>query len=139
MPRASEPKTRPTDVPVPAFVATVEPADRRAEADAIVARISAATGIDPVMWGESIVGWGSTSMTYAGGGSAPWPALGYSPRKTAHTLYFLHGFGALTDELTRLGPHRLGRGCLYIRRLSDVDPAALTDLVTAAWELDAAR
>ncbi|OJX71011.1 MAG: hypothetical protein BGO95_07580 [Micrococcales bacterium 73-13] len=133
MAKASEPRTRPTDVPVPEYLASVEPADRRAEAERIVALMTAATGARPIMWGDSIIGWGETSVRYADGREVSWPALGFSPRRTQHTLYFLHGFDALGEELSRLGPHRLGRGCLYIKRFDRVDPDALAELVRAAW------
>jgi len=117
------------------FLATVEPAARRAEAERIVGLVTAATGEQPIMWGEAIVGWGATSMRYANGSALAWPALGFSPRQSQHTFYVLHGFDALRDELARLGPHRLGKGCLYIRRLDAVDEDVLTELVERAWQL----
>lgn len=135
MAKPPEPKTRPTDVPVPEFLATVEPAERRAEAEQVVALISAATGNEPIMWGDSIIGWGATSMVYANGSALSWPAIGFTPRKQQHTFYFLHGFDSLQDELSRLGPHTLGKGCLYIRRLDRIDGEALSALIARAWEL----
>lgn len=134
MAKAPEPKTRPTDVPVAEFLSTIEPSARRAEAQQIVELMTAATGVAPIMWGESIVGWGETSMTYANGSELSWPALGYSPRATQHTLYLLQGFDLVRDELARLGPHTLGRGCLYIKRLDRIEIGVLSELVARAWE-----
>lgn len=133
MAKPSEPKTRPTDVPVSAFLASVEPAARRAEAEELIALVSRTTGVEPRMWGDAIVGWGETSMRYANGSALAWPALGFSPRKSQHTLYFLHGFDSLQDELSRIGPHRLGKGCLYLGRLDDIDREAFAALVARAW------
>jgi len=133
MAKAPQPRTRPTDVPVGDFLASVEPPARRAEAEEIVGLLSVATGAEPVMWGESIVGWGATSMRYANGTSVSWPALGFSPRKSQHTIYFLHGFDGLGDELARLGPHSLGKDCLYLKRLDRIDRSALAALAAAAW------
>lgn len=134
MAKPSEPKTRPTDVPVPDFLTTVEPPERRAEAEVISTLVTTATGAQPVMWGDSIIGWGATSMRYANGSALSWPAIGFSPRKRQHTLYFLHGFDLLHDELARLGAHSLGKGCLYISRVDRIDEDVLAELVTRAWE-----
>jgi len=133
--KAPEPKTRPTGAPVADFLATIEAAERRAEAERLVGLVTAVTATAPLMWGDSIVGWGETSMRYANGAELDWPGLGYSPRKTQHTLYFLHGFDALQDELARLGSHTLGKGCLYIKRLDRVDEDVLRELVARAWSL----
>lgn len=133
MAKSSEPKTRPTDVPVAEFLATVEPEARRAEAEEIVEIMSAATGAEPVMWGDSIVGWGSMPLHYANGTTLPWPVVGFSPRKAQHTLYLTPGFDGLEEDLARIGPHTLGVSCLYLKRFDRIDRAALGDLVARSW------
>ena len=123
----AEPKTRPTDVPVADFLGTVEPPDRRAEAERAVALVTAGTGVQPVMWGASIVGWGETA------GDVPWPVVGYAPRKAQHVFYLLDDYGPVEEQLARLGPHSHGRSCLYVKRLGAVDEQVLSDLVLYAW------
>lgn len=124
---SAEPKTRPTDVPVGAFLTTIEPAARRTDAERAVELISATTGVVPVMWGTSIVGWGETE------GPVPWPRVGYSPRKAKQVFYLLDDDAPAQHLLARLGPHSRGRSCLYIQRLDAVDERVLADLVLLAW------
>src|SRR5690606_13044922 len=112
MPKAPAPKTRPTEVPVGAYLATGEPPARPLEAERITALVTATTGVEPVMWGAAIVGWGESEMRYANGATLEWPVIGFTPRATQHTFYLLRGFEAVRDELARLGSHRIGKGCL---------------------------
>lgn len=127
----SEPRTKPTDVPVEDFLAAVEPARRREEGRVLCALMQAVTGEAPVMWGPSIVGFGRYANVTADGRSADWPRMGFSPRKSALTLYL-----ASTPEteamLARLGPHTLSVACLYIKRLDQVDLGVLRDLCVAS-------
>ena len=124
----AEPKTRPTDVPVADFLAAVEPAGRRADAETLSALLAEVTGQPPVMWGPSIVGFGS----YASVGSAKtpvdWPIIGFSPRKTNLTVYIMPGFDAHGPLLARLGKHKISGSCLHLNRLSDVNLAVLREL-----------
>ena len=87
------------------------------------------TGEEPVLWGTSIVGFGSVRLRYASGRELDWPVTGFSPRKTATTVYLMDGFEERSDLLARLGPHSTGRSCLYLKRLSEVDLAVLRELV----------
>lgn len=135
MPKAPAPKTRPTEVPVGEYLTTVEPPARRLEAERIIALVTATTGVEPVMWGASIVGWGESAMRYANGATLDWPVIGFTPRPTQHTFYLLRGFEAVRDELARLGSHRIGKGCLYIRRLEAIDESVLSEVVARAWRL----
>jgi hypothetical protein len=123
----TEPKTRPTDVPVVDFLATVESPDRRVEAERAVALMTAVTGTQPLMWGTSIVGWGETA------GDVPWPVVGFAPRKAQHVFYLFDDYSSVDALLARLGPHSLGRSCLYIKRLEAIDEQTLSDLVLLAW------
>lgn len=118
----AEPKTRPTDVPVDEFLAGV-PEPRRTQAQVVRELMSRVTGVEPVMWGPSIVGYG-------GGG---WPAVGFSPRRGALTLYVLDDSDDEQRLLERLGPHTTGVSCLYLKRLDGVDLDVLEQLVAGAW------
>jgi hypothetical protein len=131
---ASAPKTRPTDADVDAFVAAVPNERRRADAEAVLAMMRRVTGAKAVMWGPSMVGFGSEPYTNTLG-TNDWFVVGFSPRREATTVYGVHdGYAEPDPALERLGPHTTGKGCLYIKRLADVDGQVLEDLVRAAWE-----
>ena len=125
-----EPKTKPTDVPVDKFLATVD-GRRREEAEVIRDLMTSVTGVEPVMWGPSIVGYGSMEYSDAG---YPWPIVGFSPRKGAMTLYVLDGTDDEKPLLERLGPHTTGVSCLYLKKLDGVDLDVLRELVDGAWK-----
>jgi Domain of unknown function (DU1801) len=124
-------KTVPTDASVGDFLAAVPDPKRRADAQTACALMAEATGLAPVMWGDSIIGFGTYHYRYASGQEGDWPPVGLSPRKTALTIYL--SAGGDEDLLSRLGPHRTGRSCLYIKRLADIDADVLRDLVADAF------
>jgi Domain of unknown function (DU1801) len=126
---ASEPKTRPTGASVAEFIAAVPDAARQADCNALIKLMQRATGNKPVMWGAGIVGFGSYGVRYANGSVMDWPLVGFSPRKNDLTLYLMHGFAEQADLLARLGRHKTGKSCLYLKRLSDADPAVLAELI----------
>jgi len=126
-------KTRPNDADVGAFIAAVDDAGKRADADALLVMMKRVTGYQPVMWGPSIIGFGSYRYTNTTGREAEWCATGFSPRKTALTIYIMPGFSGLEALMARLGKHKTGRSCLYIKRLSDVDPDVLEQIVARAY------
>jgi hypothetical protein len=128
----AEPKTRPTDADVGAFLDAVPDERRRADARRVSDLLNEVTGEPPVLWGTSIVGFGSTHLRYATGRELDWPVVAFSPRKGATTVYLVDGFEERTDLLERLGPHSTGRSCLYLKRLDDVDLDVLRELVTAS-------
>ncbi|MBI4941520.1 MAG: DUF1801 domain-containing protein [Actinobacteria bacterium] len=129
----AEPKTKPTDASVEAFLAAVPDDTRRADAHAVCALIGEVTGTAPVMWGDAIVGFGLTRYANAQGKAVEWFPVGFSPRKQQTVVYLLEGFEQHTDLLARLGKHSTGRACLYVKRLSDVDTDVLAELVRRAW------
>jgi hypothetical protein len=131
---AYEQKTLPTDDSVPAFLAGVEPARRRDQALLLLELFKAETGAEPRLWGPSIVGFGHVHYTYASGHSGEMAQVGFSPRKTALVLYGLTLYGSNADLLARLGRHRLGKGCLYLTNLEDVDLDVLRQLVRRGWD-----
>lgn len=126
--------TRPTADDVAAHLATVEPARRREDAEAVLALMREVTGAEPVMWGTSMVGFGRQPYTTADGKQREWFAVGLAARKAALTLYGLTFYGSNEDLLERLGAHTTGKGCLYVKRLDDVDQRVLRELITRAWE-----
>lgn len=131
---AYETKTRPTDVDVASFLAGVPDASRRADCQALAELMSRATGCAPTMWGSSIVGFDRYRYRYASGHEGDCCVVGFSPRKADISVYLMAGFDSdpARGLLARLGRHRLGKACLYIRRLSDVEPSILEDLVRDA-------
>jgi Domain of unknown function (DU1801) len=129
----AEPKTKRTTAGVAEFLGAVADPGRRADAEAACALIARATGAEPAMWGGSIVGFGTYHYRYASGREGDWPPVGLSPRKANLTIYLSAGFDGAADLLTRLGPHSLGKSCLYVKRLSDVDRDVLSELVGSAF------
>ena len=112
-------------VSVDEFIDSIADVQRREDAREICALMSAETGERPAMRGSSIIGFGD-----AAGGE--WMAVGFSPRKPAQVIY-LESTERHADLLSRLGPHRAGKGCVYIKRLSQVDEAVLRELVRLAY------
>jgi hypothetical protein len=128
---AKEPKTRPTDASVEAFIDAVEDPRRREDAHAILALMRRVTNEEPVMWGPSIVGFGSYRA--ADGKGAAWCRLGFSPRKANLVVYLIDGYENRAAMLARLGKHKIGKSCLYLNKLADIDPKVLEDLVIDSW------
>jgi hypothetical protein len=126
----SEPKTRPTNASVTDFLNAVEHPGRREDGKVIAALMSEISGEKPVMWGASIVGYGSYK-----GPTGDWPIIAFSPRKANLVFYIMRGFGDSADLLARLGKHRTTGGCLYLNRLDVVDMAVLRTLCeeSVAW------
>jgi hypothetical protein len=126
---AYEPKTKATEVDVDAFIAgSPKPADGAAVCD-LMRRV---TGLEPKMWGPTIVGFGEREYGLAGGKTGRFLAMGFSPRKASLVFYIKHADG-WDERLARLGKHSTGKGCLYINKLADVDAGVLEELVTRAW------
>ncbi len=127
----SDPKTRPSDASVEAFIEAVEHPRRREDARILLELMRRVTGEEPVMWGPSIVGFGRYRYRYASGQEGDWPIAGFSPRKQNLSIYILPGFGDYDDLLSRLGKHKTGKSCLYVNKLADVDMDVLESLVRA--------
>ncbi|MXY97986.1 MAG: DUF1801 domain-containing protein, partial [Gemmatimonadetes bacterium] len=125
-------KTRPTDASVEAFIDAVDHPRRREDARTLLELMHRVTGEEPVMWGPSIVGYGSYHYRYASGQEADWPVVAFSPRKQNLSIYIVTGFEECDKLLSRLGKHKIGKSCLYINKLADVDLDALESLVRAS-------
>ena len=134
----TEIKTKATEVEVADFIAAVPDARRREEAEVIDAIHRRVTGLEPKMWGPSIIGYGSYDYTYDSGHSGTMCRAGFSPRKAAQTLYLMGNYCNRQDEadalFTRLGKHKTGKSCLYINKLADVDLEVLEKLVALSWD-----
>lgn len=138
----AELKTKATEISVADYIAALpEPArrDDAAKLDALHRRV---TGLEPKMWGPSIIGYGSYSYKYESGREGTICRGGFSPRKGAHVLYVLGGMAESAETaalLARLGKHTHGKGCLYIKKLADVDVAVVEQLIAMSWERMKAR
>ncbi len=137
----AELKTKPTHASVTGFLAGIADAERRRDCRAVVQMMRRATNAAPRMWGPSIVGFGTYHYRYASGRAGDWFLAGFSPRKNDLTLYVMGGTSRHAALLRKLGAHKTGKACLYIKRLADVDRNVLQQLiresVKAARRLDA--
>jgi len=128
-------KTQATAASVAEFIAEVPTDRRRAEAETLLAICGRATDQPAVMWGPSIVGFGSTHYRYATGREGDTATIGFSPRKAKISLYTARNFREFPELLERLGKHELAVGCLYIKKLEDVDLTVLEELLTRSYEV----
>jgi hypothetical protein len=122
-------KTKPTKLSVAAYIDAITDSTRRADAKALVRLMQNAAGEKPRMWGPSIIGFGSYHYKYDSGREGDMPLIGFSSRKAATVLYGLIGSSDSKDLLPKLGKHSTGKGCLYIKKLSDVDQQVLEAMV----------
>jgi hypothetical protein len=129
----AESKTRATDGSVDAFLAGVEPEQRQADGRAVCAMMARITGEPGVMWGPSIIGFGSHHYRYESGREGDICRIGFSPRKAQLVFYIGAGSGRLDALLAKLGKHSTGKGCLYVKKLADVDLAVLEAMIAKAW------
>ncbi len=130
----AELKTKPTKDSVKDFLARVADEKRRKDCQVVAKLMSEVTGAKPEMWSTSIVGFGRYRYKYASGREGEWMLTGFSPRKTNLTLYLMGGLQRAPELLEHLGKHKTGKGCLYIKRLEDVDLTVLRELVEKSVE-----
>lgn len=128
----AELKTKPTAASVAAFFDALPDPERRADCRTVAKIMGKVTKVAPKMWGPSIVGFGSYHYKYESGREGDWLLVGFSPRKKDLTLYLMGLFAADRRLLEKLGPHKTGKSCLYIKRLADLDLAILEKLIAAA-------
>ena len=122
-------KTKPTKLNVAAFINALSEQTRRADAKALVTLMQNAVGEKPKMWGPSIIGFGSYHYRYDSGREGDMPLVAFSPRKAATVLYNLTGCSDSKALLAKLGKYTTGKGCLYIKKLTDVDQQVLEAMV----------
>jgi hypothetical protein len=132
-------KTQPSDASVDQFIQAVPDKQRRQDEIALLALMQRITQQEPQLWGGTMVGFGRYHYTYASGRSGTWFITGFAPRKRETTVYIMPGFEPYAALLEQLGKHRLGKSCLYIKRLSDVDRQVLETLIAQSVTDMAAR
>src|SRR6056297_1796614 len=132
----SENKTQVTKLDPKDFVAAVEPEKRRADAETLLDFFARVTGLTAQMWGPTMIGYGRYHYKYESGREGEFMLTGFSPRKQNLSIYIIPGyrFGDMQDKLSRLGKHKLGKSCLYINKLADVDLAVLEEIVLDGLE-----
>ena len=124
----SELKTRPTAASVAEFLAQ-QGDQRRADCEAVLRMMEAVTGERAEMWGAAIVGFGRYAYRGNSKNAMEWPIIGFSPRKNDLTLYLMPGFEGRAELMARLGKHKTGKSCLYLKKLADVDARVLRELI----------
>lgn len=132
-------KTQANDASVEDFINGVSNAERQADCRAVVDIMRDITGEEPKMWGKSIIGFGEYHYRYDSGREGDFMRIGLSPRARELTLYIMPGFEENAHLRERLGRHRIGKSCLYVPRLSQVDQSVLRELIAAAWHVMAER
>ncbi len=128
----SDVKTKVNEASVAKFLDSIPDDGQRSDSRVLLELLQKATKTEPKMWGEAIVGFGSYHYIGKSGREGDWFVAGFSPRKQNLTLYMLGGWDQEAELLAQLGKHSLGKGCLYIKRLADVNGPALKRLIGAA-------
>lgn len=128
----SSPKTAKNNASVLDFLETIEHPVRKADGLALYKLMNEVTGVTPVMWGESIVGYDEYHYIYASGQEGDWPMIGFSPRKQNLSIYVMPGFGIIKDLLPKLGKHKTSKACLYINKMADIDLDVLQQIIERA-------
>lgn len=127
----AENKTKPTTVSVDAFIASVGHDTRREDAETLNGLFQKITGWQPKMWGPSLIGYGEYHYKYETGREGDMLATGFSPRKANQVLYIMPGYANFGHILDRLGKHKMGKSCLYVNKLADIDLDVLSELIEA--------
>jgi len=128
----AENKTKPTTKSVPEFLEHIEDPKRKADCISISALMKKLTNSPPKMWGDAIVGFGDYHYKYASGREGDWFLAGFSPHKQNLTIYIMGYLEFYPDLLDRLGKFKHGKGCLYIKKLEDIDMDVLETLITTS-------
>lgn len=132
----AENKTKPTSASVDDFIVQIENPRRRADARTALEIYKEITGLPPVMWGPSIIGFGSLHYAYETGRQGDMPAAGFSPRKASMTFYVGNDFEGAEELYARLGKHKKSVACLYINKLDDVDLDVLYEIIARQYRMD---
>jgi hypothetical protein len=135
----AENKTKPTKGNVASFIAGLSEQTQRADAKVLVKLMQSVAEEEPQMWGPSIIGFGKVHYRYASGREGDMPLIGFSPRKAANVLYGVTGSNGAKAMLAKLGKHTTGKGCLYIKKLADVDLRILEAMIVKALTAKRAR
>lgn len=135
----AELKTKPNRAGVRKFLGSIEDARKRRDSLTLLGVMEEISGARPTMWGDGIVGFGTYRYRYASGREGEWFVTGFSPRKQALTVYLMCDLAAEQPLLDKLGKYKLGKSCLYIKKLDDIDEAVLRKLIERRWAEKAPR
>lgn len=125
----AELKTKPNDASVVAFLGQIENESKRKDAFTLHELMKEITGEEPVIWGDSIIGYGTYHYRYASGREGVWFLTGFSPRKQNFSIYIMSGFTRFQEILSTLGKAKTSKSCLYINKLTDIDLSVLKELI----------
>jgi Domain of unknown function (DU1801) len=125
-------KTQPTTMSVTEYVAAIEDAERKADAKTLIKLMQEASGEKAKLWGPSIIGFGSHHYKYESGREGETPLVSFSPRKSALVVYGVNAGEGSAAKLAKLGKHKTDGGCIYIKKLADVDEKVLKSLIAGA-------
>ena len=129
----AENKTKPTATAVGSFLKKLKDPQLQKDCSTLIAILESVSKLKPVMWGSAIIGFGTRHYVYESGREGDTVIVGFSPRKQAIALYLAGGLEPLRNELSKLGKHTTGKGCLYIKSLNDVDTAVLRKILTKSF------
>lgn len=132
-------KTQPTHADVAAYIAALDDEQQRADAEILSDMMRKATRQAAVIWGTSLIGFGSYHYKYASGQEGDWPLVAFAPRKKKLVVYIMPGFEGSEDLMEQLGKHKVGKSCLYINKLADVDLKILRQLIRDSVKVMKAR
>jgi hypothetical protein len=132
MAKKAEVKTKQNEGSVDAFLNSVEDEQKKKDAIEVLGMMKSAIKLEPKMWGSSLIGFGEKLFRSPSGREVDWFLVGFSPRKANLSLYVLNGFEKQDELLSKLGKHTTGMGCLYIKRLDDIDRKVLKAIIAAS-------
>ncbi len=130
----SELKTKATDASVEDFLNAIEHPTRKADGLKLLEIFKEETGKEAVLWGPSIIGFGSYDYKYPNGKTMTWFPVGYSPRKASISLYLMRSHEEMKDELESFGKHKTGKGCIYVNKLADIDESVLRKMIRGTYQ-----
>lgn len=139
MPKKNQNKTVANKLSVKSFLDAVEDEKKRLDSYALLETMHRITGETGVMWGTSIVGFGAYHYKYESGREGDMPKIGFSPRKQNLTMYIMPGFSRYDELMSKLGKYKIGKACLYIKKLEDVDREVLEELLGEAYQYMSTR
>ena len=125
----TENKTQATTASVEDYIAAIADETKRKDSQTLINLLKKISDESPVLWGDSIIGFGNFHYQYESGREGDMPIIGFSPRKREFAIYIMSGFEQLQAQLAKLGKHKTGKSCLYIKRLSDIQITVLEELM----------
>ena len=130
----AENKTKPTEIAVQDYIEHIDPERRHRDGLELLRLFGEVTGLQPRLWGASLIGYGSYHYKYESGREGDFFMTGFSPRKTSLVIYVMPGYGDYDALLSKLGKHKLGKSCLYINKLDDIDLSVLRQVILSGFE-----